>query len=51
VTNFEIDLSGIDFIDFSIYLFIKLESEFVLLLCSKSKTVFLNVLDEVLLKK
>ena len=44
-------LACVDFIDFSIFLFVKWESEFVLFFCSKSKPEFLNVLNRVLLKK
>lgn len=51
VTNFEIDLSGVDFIDFSILLFIKLESEFVFFLGSEAESVLLDVLNEVCLEE
>jgi hypothetical protein len=44
-------LACIDFIDFSIFLFVKWESEFVFFFCCKSKPEFLNVLNKVLLKK
>ena len=44
-------LACVNFIDFSIFLFVKRESEIVLFFCSKSKPEFLNVLNKVLLKK
>ncbi len=47
MTNFEIDFSGVDFIDFSILLFVKLESEVVFFLGSEAESVLLDVLNEV----
>ena len=51
MTNLEVNFSGVDFIDFSIHLFIELESEFVFFLGSKSKSVLLDVLNEVVLEE
>jgi hypothetical protein len=50
VTNLEVNFSGVDFIDFSIFLFIELESEFVFFLGSESESVLLDVLNEVVLE-
>ena len=50
MTNFEVLFSGIDFIDFSIFLFVKLKSEFVLFLGSEAESEFLSVMNEVILK-
>jgi hypothetical protein len=51
VTNLEVNFSGVDFIDFSIFLFIELESEFVFFLGSESESVLLDVLNEVVLEE
>ena len=51
VSNFEWILACIDFIDFSIFLLIKLESEFILFLSSNSNSELLNMLNKVLFKK
>ncbi len=51
MSNSEGILACIDFVDFSIFLLIKLESEFIFLLSSKSKSELLDVLNKVLFKK
>ena len=47
MSNLEVHFSGVDFIDFGIFLFEELESEFVFLLGSKAESVLLDVLNEV----
>ena len=51
VPNLELILTCINLINFGIFFCINLKSELILFFCFKSKSVFLNVLDEVLLKK
>ena len=51
VPNFKRFLALIYLINFSIHFLIKLKSELILFLCSKSKPKFLNMLNEILFKK
>ena len=50
MSNLEVCFSGVDFIDFGIFLFEELESEFVFFLGSETESVLLNVLNEVALE-
>jgi hypothetical protein len=50
VSNLEVYFSGVDFIDFGIFLFEELESEFVFFLGSETESVLLDVLNEVILE-
>ena len=51
VSDCEWILAGVDFIDFSIFLLIDVESELILFLGSITESEFLHVFDEVLFKK
>ena len=50
MSNLEVYFSGVDFIDFGIFLFEELESEFVFFLGSETESVLLDVLNEVILE-
>ena len=51
MSNFEGILACVDLIDFSFFLLVKIESEFILFFCSKSKSKLLDVLNKVLFKE